>query len=77
MTKIQSKLRQQPWMQQESNRDLVLIDTAGRLHIDSQLMDELHQMRQRVNPQEILFVADAMTGQMLSIWPRASTMSSI
>ena len=47
----------------ESNRDLVLIDTAGRLHIDSQLMDELHQMRQRVNPQEILFVADAMTGQ--------------
>lgn len=46
-----------------NNRDLVLIDTAGRLHIDSQLMDELHQMRQRVNPQEILFVADAMTGQ--------------
>jgi signal recognition particle subunit SRP54 len=46
-----------------NNRDLVLIDTAGRLHVDSQLMDELHQMRQRVNPQEILFVADAMTGQ--------------
>ncbi len=46
-----------------NNRNLVLIDTAGRLHIDSQLMDELHQMRQRVNPQEILFVADAMTGQ--------------
>ena len=46
-----------------NNRDLVLIDTAGRLHIDSQLMDELHQMRQRVKPQEILFVADAMTGQ--------------
>ena len=46
-----------------SNRNLVLIDTAGRLHIDSQLMDELHQMRQRVNPKEILFVADAMTGQ--------------
>ena len=46
-----------------NNRDLVLIDTAGRLHIDSQLMDELHKMRQRVNPQEILFVADAMTGQ--------------
>ena len=46
-----------------SNRNLVLIDTAGRLHIDNQLMDELHQMRQRVNPKEILFVADAMTGQ--------------
>ena len=46
-----------------SNRDLVLIDTAGRLHIDSQLMDELYQMRQQVNPKEILFVADAMTGQ--------------
>ena len=50
-------------MAKASNRDLVLIDTAGRLHIDSQLMDELHQMRQRVNPKEILFVADAMTGQ--------------
>ena len=46
-----------------SNRDLVLIDTAGRLHIDSQLMDELYQMRQQINPKEILFVADAMTGQ--------------
>ena len=46
-----------------SNRNLVLIDTAGRLHIDSQLMDELYQMRQQVNPKEILFVADAMTGQ--------------
>ena len=46
-----------------NNRDLVLIDTAGRLHIDNRLMDELHQMRQRINPKEILFVADAMTGQ--------------
>ena len=46
-----------------NNRDLVLIDTAGRLHIDNKLMDELHQMRQRINPKEILFVADAMTGQ--------------
>lgn len=47
----------------ESGRDLVLIDTAGRLHIDSALMDELEKMRTEVAPHEILFVADAMTGQ--------------
>ncbi|TVQ95658.1 MAG: signal recognition particle protein [Desulfovibrionales bacterium] len=43
--------------------DVVLVDTAGRLHIDAPLMDELAAIKQAVSPQEILFVADAMTGQ--------------
>jgi signal recognition particle subunit SRP54 len=44
-------------------RDVLLVDTAGRLHIDDQLMDELQQLKDLLNPVEILFVADAMTGQ--------------
>src|SRR5450759_408882 len=44
-------------------RDVVLIDTAGRLHIDDDLMVELQQLKEQLNPSEILFVADAMTGQ--------------
>jgi signal recognition particle subunit SRP54 len=47
----------------ETGRDVVLIDTAGRLHIDDDLMAELEQLKQNLNPVEILFVADAMTGQ--------------
>jgi len=43
--------------------DVVLLDTAGRLHIDEALMQELVTIKGRVLPQEILFVADAMTGQ--------------
>ena len=43
--------------------NFIIIDTAGRLHIDEELMDELHQIKQAVNPTEILLVADAMTGQ--------------
>jgi signal recognition particle subunit SRP54 len=46
-----------------SGRDVVLVDTAGRLHIDDQLMAELQQLKQQLEPVEILFVADAMTGQ--------------
>jgi signal recognition particle subunit SRP54 len=46
-----------------SGCDVLLIDTAGRLHIDQQLMDELRRVKAQVNPSEILFVADAMTGQ--------------
>jgi signal recognition particle subunit SRP54 len=46
-----------------SGRDVVLVDTAGRLHIDEELMVELHELKQHLNPTEILFVADAMTGQ--------------
>jgi len=47
----------------ETNRDYVLIDTAGRLHINEELMNELKQIKQAVNPDELLLVADAMTGQ--------------
>ena len=47
----------------DHGRDVLIIDTAGRLHIDDALMDELRQLKQRVKPQEILFVVDAMTGQ--------------
>jgi len=47
----------------DHGRDVLIIDTAGRLHIDEALMDELKQIKQRVKPQEILFVVDAMTGQ--------------
>jgi len=43
--------------------DVLIVDTAGRLHIDDQLMDEMQSLKQLLNPQEILFVADAMTGQ--------------
>jgi signal recognition particle subunit SRP54 len=46
-----------------AGRDILLVDTAGRLHIDDQLMDELQQLKTALNPVEILFVADAMTGQ--------------
>ena len=44
-------------------RDPVIIDTAGRLHIDQNLMEELRKIRQTVQPREILLVVDAMTGQ--------------
>ncbi len=47
----------------QSGRDVVLVDTAGRLHIDDQLMAELQQLKDEFNPTEVLFVADAMTGQ--------------
>ncbi len=43
--------------------DTIILDTAGRLHIDSELMGELKRIVEKVQPQEILFVADAMTGQ--------------
>jgi signal recognition particle subunit SRP54 len=43
--------------------DVLIVDTAGRLHIDEQLMEEMQSLKRLLNPQEILFVADAMTGQ--------------
>ncbi len=46
-----------------SGYDVLLIDTAGRLHIDDELMQELATLKRELNPSEILFVADAMTGQ--------------
>lgn len=44
-------------------RDILILDTAGRLHIDESLMAELEHIRDAVSPKEIIFVADAMTGQ--------------
>jgi signal recognition particle subunit SRP54 len=44
-------------------RDVLILDTAGRLHIDGELMAELENLKKEANPQEILLVADAMTGQ--------------
>jgi signal recognition particle subunit SRP54 len=44
-------------------RDVVIIDTAGRLHIDERMMQEVSDIREAVEPDEILFVVDAMTGQ--------------
>ncbi len=44
-------------------RDVLIIDTAGRLHIDTELMDELARIKATIKPQEILLVVDAMTGQ--------------
>jgi signal recognition particle subunit SRP54 len=46
-----------------NGRDVLIVDTAGRLHIDESLMGELQQLKTLLNPVEILFVADAMTGQ--------------
>jgi signal recognition particle subunit SRP54 len=48
---------------QEMGFDTLLVDTAGRLHIDDELMIELEQIRAETKPIEVLFVADAMTGQ--------------
>jgi len=48
---------------QEQNRDVVILDTAGRLHIDEALMAELQEIKDRLHPPEILLVCDAMTGQ--------------
>jgi signal recognition particle subunit SRP54 len=47
----------------QTGRDVLLVDTAGRLHIDEQLMTELQELKTLLNPTEILFIADAMTGQ--------------
>ncbi len=43
--------------------DVMLVDTAGRLHIDQELMQELRDLKRLLSPQEVLFVADSMTGQ--------------
>src|SRR6202020_1118012 len=46
-----------------SGCDVLIVDTAGRLHIDDDLMNEMQSLKKLLNPSEILFVADAMTGQ--------------
>jgi len=50
-------------MAKDMGRDIVIIDTAGRLHIDEALMEELVELKQTFNPSEVLLVADAMMGQ--------------
>jgi signal recognition particle subunit SRP54 len=47
----------------EERRDVLIIDTSGRLHIDEELMEELRQIRKRTKPHNVLLVVDAMTGQ--------------
>ena len=47
----------------EEGRDVLIIDTAGRLHVDADLMDELARIRKRTRPHNVLLVVDAMTGQ--------------
>ena len=47
----------------QTGRDVLLVDTAGRLHIDEDLMTELQELKTLLSPSEVLFVADAMTGQ--------------
>jgi signal recognition particle subunit SRP54 len=47
----------------EERRDALIVDTAGRLHVDQELMDELARIRKRVKPHDVLLVVDAMTGQ--------------
>lgn len=47
----------------KNSKDIVIIDTAGRLHINDELMDELQNIKDEINPNEILLVVDSMTGQ--------------
>ncbi len=47
----------------KNGNDVIIIDTAGRLHIDEELMKEIHDIYKAVNPNEVLLVLDAMTGQ--------------
>ncbi|HAP29387.1 MAG TPA: signal recognition particle protein, partial [Porphyromonadaceae bacterium] len=47
----------------QNHLDLVIVDTAGRLAVDEQMMDEIEAIKNAINPNEILFVVDAMTGQ--------------
>jgi signal recognition particle subunit SRP54 len=44
-------------------RDVLILDTAGRLHVDAELMDQLSQIKKRTKPHDVLLVVDAMTGQ--------------
>src|SRR5699024_3430469 len=48
---------------QEEHHDVVLIDTAGRLHVDEKLMQELKDIHELAKPDEVFLVVDAMTGQ--------------
>jgi len=47
----------------EDGRDVLIVDTSGRLHVDAELMDELARIKAKVKPHDVLLVVDAMTGQ--------------
>ena len=47
----------------ENKLDTIIVDTAGRLHVDEEMMDEVRQIKSTIDPTEILFVVDSMTGQ--------------
>ena len=60
----------------QRGHDVVLLDTAGRLHVDEPMMDELVRIAGAVTPAETLLVVDAMTGQECGApWPRPSTIA--
>ena len=50
-------------LEQAAGKDVLIVDTAGRLHVDEELMDELVRIRKRLKPHNVLLVVDAMTGQ--------------
>ena len=50
-------------LEQAAGKDVLIVDTAGRLHVDEELMEELVRIRKRVKPHNVLLVVDAMTGQ--------------
>ena len=55
--------RRRPRPKQRGSDNVVILDTAGRLHVDDELMDELEQIDSKVEPHQVFFVCDAMTGQ--------------
>ena len=59
----------------EEHHDVVIIDTAGRLHVDENLMQELKDIRELKKPDEVFLVVDAMTGRMLSMLRKVLTNS--
>ena len=62
-TEAVETVRQRFGARHESGADIVLIDTAGRLHIDEALMEELAKIKEIAKPDDILLTVDAMTGQ--------------
>src|SRR5262249_24963969 len=52
-----------PALARQRGHDVMIMDTAGRLHVDTALMDEIRQLAERIQPHETLFVADSITGQ--------------
>ena len=62
--RTRSRPRGSAWTPRARTRlDVVVLDTAGRLHVDEELMDELQRVRDATKPTNVLFVLDAMTGQ--------------